>query len=398
MPQYTWRGIDINGITRRGRVHARSHAALEDELFKKDIAVLSSSVKVPWSSLRRPSLYTIISFFDALAILLKAGVFLDAALTLLKNKTPHSGFQSLIDDVQCAVHDGIPFSQALGSYNHVFGSCALELIASGEQVGSLPQALCLASHYYSDQAQFTKRVKGVVLLPAITFCFFLTIAFVILTYVVPVFASMFLAAQKDVPWITRALLHVSSWCTSGTFIYYVGFMIVPIVLLKKYMQRPHIKIIKDKCILYIPFFGRLMHKQTIYQFLQTSGLLLKGGIHEMPALRTACAGLHNEHIRLQLHAVVKNVQAGRSFADALEKVPFEISAEVQAIIAVGEESGTLAQALERGAAIYRQEIERLLHIISSLVQPCLMLLLGIFITALIFAVYLPVLQLSYVIT
>lgn len=398
MPLYKWYGIDLQGSTHHGTIYVYSQKQLEEALLKEDVAVISSSVTVPWSWWRGPTKYMFISFFDALASLLEAGVFLDTALVLLKKKQLHPGFQLLIGDIQCALHDGISFAQALSSYEPVFGSCALELIIAGEQVNALPQALRLVVHYYTNQVEFSQRVRGVALLPVITFCFFLVIAFVILAYVVPVFASMFLAAQKDIPWITRILLRISNWCASISLLSMGTTLLVPYILLKRYSNSYHIKKIKDTCLLYVPFFGRLIYEQTIYQFLQATALHLRGGIHELPALQSASVGLENEYIRFHVQIMIKNIQQGQSFADALSESSLKLHDEVQAILVVGEESGTLASSLERSAQWYKQEVERLLHVISSLVQPCLMIFLGLCITALIFAVYMPVLQLSYVIT
>jgi len=191
---------------------------------------------------------------------------------------------------------------------------------------------------------------------------------------------------------------MSDWCSTTSLLTLSIIFMVPLGFLKKYAKKPHIKKIKDRCIVSIPFFGRLMYEQTMYQFLQTTALLLQGGIHEVPALQAACTGLDNDYIRLHVQAVINDVQNGQGFANALSKGYILLQDEVQVMIAVGEESGTLSQALERGAQWYKKEVERLLHIISLLIQPCLMIVLGLCITALIFAVYMPVLQLSYVIT
>lgn len=397
MPQYSWYGIDIQGMTHRGTLTAYSHKQLQENLLKEDIAILSYSTKMPWSVLHYPSQHVITSFFDALAILLEAGVFLDDALLLLKKKQSHSGFRMLIDDVHSALHNGISLSQALYPYSQIFGVCALELIASGESVDVLPQALRLTIQYYMYQTEFTKRIKSVILLPAITFLFFIVIAFIILTYIVPVFASMFLAAQKDIPWITRVLLKISDWCINLSLFSIIGVIVVFFYLVNRYFKKPHIKKIKDKYIFFIPFFGHLMYKQNIYQFLQTTALLIEGGIHEIPALESACMGLQNEYIRSYMCLAVKKIKNGNKLADALREVCCFISEEVRTMMVVGEESNTLAQALQQGAQWYKKDVESLLYIVSSLVQPALMIILGIFITALIFAVYMPVLELSYVI-
>lgn len=397
MPKYTWYGIDIEGATCQGVLSVYSHKQLQEDLLKKDIAVLSYSVKAPWSYFNYPSQHTIISFFDALATLLEAGVFLDVALSLLKNKQVHNGFRMLIEDVQNALHDGVSFSQALYPYNAIFGVCALELVTSGESVDALPQALRLVTKYYAHQTEFTKRVKKVMLLPAITFIFFIIIAVVILTYIVPVFASLFISAQKDLPWITRFLLQLSNWCVSVSFFTMGSLFILPCYIIKKCFEWQSIKRIKDKYILFIPLFGRLIYKQNMYQFLQTTAMLLAGGIHEISALQAACVGLYNEHIKNNIQTAVGKVKDGENLADALHQTDCVIVPEVQAIMAVGQESNTFACALERGAQWYKQDLENLLHIISSLVQPGLMIILGIFITILIFAIYMPVLQLSYVI-
>ena len=220
MPQFAWKGIGLDGQDQKGVLTARSCKQLDALLLSKNIALLSASVIAPYGRLRPIPVSVRTAFFDQLATLIEAGVYLDAALEILAEQTTHVGFTKVIQDVSESVQEGSQLHEALEVYPDLFDSVMVNVVRSGEEAGNLPVALRSIATYLAFRDQFRSTIRRVCMLPAITCLFFGLVAGIIIGFIVPSFANLYQSAGKELPGTTQTLLWLSSWFSLWTLTAY----------------------------------------------------------------------------------------------------------------------------------------------------------------------------------
>jgi type IV pilus assembly protein PilC len=398
VPYFKWQGIDLRGNIRSGKMFARSAKHLDTILFKRDIALISSRSTFPLISLP-VNLSLKISFFRRLALLLDAGVLLPQAVLVLSESMEHSRFQEIINNIEKKIRAGAALHLALLEYHALFDSVMIHMINAGQEAGALPPSLKILATHLETKQDFYKKIRAAALVPLLTFLFFISIALVIFIVIIPLFSTIFESIQQELPQLTKGFLRVSDFLRSSkAFFIGIGFVLllsVGYLILGKERRK---KII-DQISIHTPGISRTVIFSSIFSFFQSVATLLEGGMQLVPALHIAKEAISNQTLKTQLDELEKAVVSGSSLGQSLAQHPGPFARpDIEAIIAVGEESGNLAGILSKIAADYQERLESLLSFYSMLLQPFLMIVLGVFIALLIVAVYLPILSLSYVIS
>lgn len=394
MPYFKWKGIDLTGCTQRGTMRARSEHHVYRALLNNDIALLRSSIKHKRRILNASSKA---DFFRQLALLIDSGVFLDQALLLLQEQVKKNRAHEMFDDIIADVHEGHSLSEACKKYPYEFDSLTIQMMQAGHESGSLGRSLQMLADYSEMREQFYKKLRSAALLPTITLIFFFIIGAAIIIFIVPAFASMFASLGHDLPTTTRWMMTLHSILTGWMIVGIIMVLILAIIGFRKLYHYIRAKRIIDAYILRIPFIGTLVRETTITYFFQSVALLIQGGIRVVPALRTVRSLLGNEYIKEHLIVVEREVDKGYSLSTVMKNSKNLFVSDAVALIRVGEESGQLGLMLARSAALYQERINRILFFMSTVFQPILMIILGLLIMGLIFAVYIPIFNLSYVV-
>jgi type II secretory pathway component PulF len=396
MPQYRWVGLDLQGHVQKGQQFAQSLDFLEKLLLEKEIALLDARPARRWLTKKWNAAYTA-SFFKQLSLLLDAGVFVTDALELLAKQSDNELVKKIIDQIIVDLHNGISLSAALEKHPDCFSSLHIVMIKAGEESGSLIQALELISVHLENRISFYQKIRACVLTPAITFIFFILILSIIFTVIVPKLVVLFVQMGKPMPQSTRTILAVSSFITNRWFLFFV-FSITGMVTAIVHAIPERVKKLKDRLVLRIPIISDLMINKSIVYFLESTALLLQGGVSLVPALHTATGSIDN--VELQEHGahVVQEVASGQSLAVAMSKQPlFIFPADLIAMVRIGEESGKLTMLIRRAASLYKSKVNRSLTLFSTLLQPLLVIFLGLCIAILMIAIYVPIFELPSVI-
>ncbi len=398
MAYIKWKGIDLSGTQRTGVMAVRSTQELALKLFQQDIALLSSSNKKPLPIIHTLPLHEKIDFFKQIALLLSSGIFLDQALLLVMHYTKKKFFKEIINDILLDVQHGTRLSMALKNYPTVFDSLTVQMIETGEESGKLVEALEHLCMHQEMVFQFKKKVKAVLLMPCITFLFFIAIASVIFIVIVPTLGSMIVSSGQNLSTTTHILLMVSDFVRNWkSMLFFVvassGLMISAWYL----FTFSHVKRFLHYCLVHTPFLGQLLYDTTFVYFFQSLAILTKTGVHTMTALSIAHQSIGNRIIQGQIGWMLDAVQEGHSLSKAAMQDPRLFSEHVQALLSVGQESSCLPFIFGQIAMVYKERIDKFLTTMATLVQPLLMIILGLLITALVFAVYVPLFNLSSVI-
>lgn len=398
MAYIRWKGIDLSGTLRSGVMSVRSTQELISQLFQRDIALLSMKYKKPLPFFHRLSLDEKIDFFKHIALLISSGIFLDQALLLVMHSIKKKFFKDSIQDIVLDVQHGTSFSQSAQRYPMIFDALTIQMIQTGEESGRLVEALTALCAHQEVVYQFKKRVKSVLLMPLITFVFFLLIAGIIFMFIVPALATMIESAGQNLSTSTRLMLAISEFIqsrknigicaiaaisTAGSMIYLFSF--------------PRVTKILQTCLIYIPVIKNLIYDSTFVYFFQSLSILTKTGVHLVTAFSIAHEAIGNSVIQKKIGSMLEAIQEGNSLSAVVMNNPKLFSEHVQALLAVGQESSCLPFIFGQIALLYKERIDKFLTTMATLVQPLLMIILGLLITALVFAVYVPLFNLSSVI-
>jgi type II secretory pathway component PulF len=397
MPFFRWQGIDLEGNDRRGTLAARSPSDLDTLLFSQDIALLSHAPIYPRAA-RSLSLEHKTSLMRQLATLVNAGIYIDHALELVTLQERKKSIQEILHDMFLEVHHGTHLSMALKQYPTIFDSLTIQAIEAGQLSGRLPKTLQALADYYDELLMFRKQIMRAITLPLITAGFFIFVAAIIIFIIMPTFSWLFISFNQELPRATKIMLEISDFLRSWPFlILLLSGISIGLWLWRWHQQKKPQQLWLSWCLWHTPGIGKLIKTIHACRFLQSLAVSLEGGVSIKPALETVRNTLHPLFIN-QLESALHDVLSGTSLEQALANHPEFFTPEILAYIRIGQETGMLASMLNRAAAKQQQEIAKQLHRIAIIVQPVLMIMLGLWVSALIIAVYLPIFTLSYAVT
>jgi len=394
MPYYSWSGVNIFGDVKKGKVFARSDEDLDKMLFARNIALIKhKNLKIPrfWGKIASDDK---IHFFRQLGVLLNSGVRLPDALMILCDQAKHVRLKELIFNIELDILQGLSLSEVLAKYPDIFDDLMAQIVKVGQESGGLGASLVQLSDYLEEKQVFYKKIKSASMLPAITLGFFLFITFVIFAFVVPKFAEVFASIGKELPALTRYILGVSNFLRSSMFIVLLLSAILFLLLLRKYTKFPALKKVSDKMGLAIGVYRETF----LVNFLRSISMMLKGGVRLVPAIHIASSSIKNDTIKLCVEKLEYDVYAGSSLSQSMIDYGGKLfPQDLVAIVKVGEETGKLGVMLDKAADMYRQKISRSILFFTTIFQPLLMIMLGLLITLLIFAIYIPIFGLASIV-
>lgn len=398
MPFYTWQGVDMAADWRRGVSFARSQVELESLLLGRDIALVTSRQARFLVLGRKVSLLQKIAFFKQSAVLLSSGLQIPKMLTTVIAQTSHIYFKEVLIAVCAYVQEGMSLSDAMAHYPQHFSAVMIRMVAVGETTGALAPAMHALSDYLESMASFKKKVRAALMLPLITLSFFFVMVLVMLLVVVPQFHDIFRSLDASLPWITSVMMSVSdalrSWWSLGVgMVLLVGLGMV----MRKCSTTSQNRWVQKK-IVRVPMLGSLMGNMTIVHTMHACGMMLEGGVHMIPALTITQFVISNSVVRDQFGTIIECTRTGVPFYQAMQQsgMPFAQD-DIIAMLAVGQESGAMAHMMTRIADSYQEKVERMLEKITVLIQPLLMLVLGILIMTMVVAIYAPLFNMAHLV-
>ena len=286
-------------------------------------------------------------------------------------------------------------STVLAQFPDVFDLLVVETVRVGERSGCLIESLDNLCAYLEARREFNAKLRSAALTPALTFLFFIAVTLVIFTVVVPRFADVFKSVGQELPAITKAMLAISDFLRSWKVLVALGLVGGLGFVLRYCVRLPAVRLATDTVLLKVPLIGQLVKNSSLTYFLRSAAMLVTSGMHVVPALAIAKKSVSNEVLSRQFEEIYHDVQSGYSLSQAMVNREQDFfDAELIALISVGQESGKLGLLLSKAAAVYQEKVNNQLTFIVVMVQPLLMIILGLLITSLIFAVYMPILSLS----
>jgi len=392
-----------NGQIVEGVYSADTEARLRHELEEKGLFVLSLQPRgaIGGLSVHLPQKHRISSreflvFNQELATLLKAGMPLVQSLDLLKRRVESPVFRAVLDDVHEKVRSGSALSDAFATHGDRFPGVYTASLLAGERSGNLDAVLRRYVEYAKIMANVKRKTISALVYPAILVTLAIGLVSLIVLKVVPAFADFYASFGAELPLITRIILAISNVVRSQLLLIVLagGAAIVAFVIwIKQVGQRARL----DHLVLGAPIVGPIAAKFATSQMARTLATLLGGGLPLVNALEIAAKSVGNQYMASQLDIVNTRVREGQSFAAALEAR--HIFPEVAVKMAeVGESTGALQEMLNTVADFYDEEIATTMERFVTLVEPALLVIMGVVIAGLLLALYMPLFQLSSVLS
>jgi len=395
MPYYKWRGVNLFGDIKKGRMFAKSSDDLDDTLFNQSIALIASS-KVPVSFLlHRISSNDKINFFRQLSVLIDSGVRLPESLRILMDQAGNMKFRQIIFSIESDIQEGNCLGDALQKYPEIFDDLMIKMVCMGQESGKLGSALHMLSDYLEERQSFYKKLKSAALLPLITLAFFSFIAFSIFIFIIPKFEDVFRSMNKELPVLTKYIFKASKFLGSNMFVFALILLILFGLIIRKYFKSDLGKKVAEKLYLNFPFVGKLVCKNFLVYFLNSMSVLLENGVRLVSAMNVTKKSFKTSFLCDQIAFLEKEITDGSSLSESMVDAPGQLfSQDLVAIVRVGEETGRLSLMLKKAADMYQQKLNRSILFFTTIFQPLLMIFLGLLIALLIFAIYIPVFSLS----
>jgi type IV pilus assembly protein PilC len=382
---------------------ADTEARLRHELEEKGLYVLSLhprgaiaglSIRVP----QRQGVNTreFLMFNQELATLLKAGMPLVQSLDLLRRRVTSPVFRRVLEDVHEKVRSGTAMSDAFATHGDVFPRVYTASLLAGERSGNLDAVLRRYVEYTKIVATVKRKTVSALVYPAILVTLAIVLVTIIVLKVVPAFSDFYTSFGADLPLVTRIIVGVSDF-VRAQLLYIVLVTGGVIAAVAAWVRRPGQHARFDRLLLELPALGPIARKFATSQMARTLATLLGGGLPLVNALDIASKSIGNQFMAAQLDIVSARVREGESFAGALEARG--VFPEVAVKMAeVGESTGALQDMLNTVADFYDEEIATNMDRFVTLVEPVLLVIMGIVIAGLLLALYMPLFQLSSVLS
>jgi type IV pilus assembly protein PilC len=390
-----------SGEITEGQYVADSEARLRHDLEEKGLFVLSLQAKgaLPWFGLSMPRRTSVPSreflvFNQELATLLKAGMPLVQSLELLKQRVDSPVFKRVLEDVHERVRSGSAMSDAFAAHGSLLPSIYTASLLAGERSGSLDAVLRRFVEYSKTIAAVKRKTVSALVYPVILISLAFILVSIIVLKVVPAFSDFYQSFGAELPLVTRIIVRISD-VVRAQFILIVLTLIAVVVGFVLWIRRPGQQARFDSMLLRIPIVGEMASKFATSQMARTMATLLSGGLPLVNALDISTKSIGNQRIAHELEIVAVHVREGESFARALEARG--VFPEVAVKLAeVGESTGALQDMLNTVADFYDEEIATNMDRFVTLVEPILLVVMGIVIAGLLLALYMPLFQLSSV--
>jgi type IV pilus assembly protein PilC len=392
-----------NGEIVEGVYSAENEARLRHELEEKGLFVLSLQPKnaIAGISLRLPQRNAVATreflvFNQELATLLKAGMPLVQSLDLLKRRVESPTFRRVLDDVHEKVRSGTALSDAFAAHGDLFPSVYTASLLAGERSGNLDAVLRRYVEYTKIVATVKRKTVSALVYPAILVTLAIALVTIIVLKVVPAFSDFYGSFGADLPLVTRMIVALSEFLRTQFTLIAVA-LVTGVAAVVAWVRQPGQKARFDHLLLHLPMLGQVASKFSTSQMARTLATLLGGGLPLVHALDIASKSVGNQFMAKQLDIVSARVREGESFAAALEarKVFPEVAVKMAE---VGESTGALQDMLNTVADFYDEEIATTMERFITLVEPVLLVFMGIVIAGLLLALYMPLFQLSSVLS
>ena len=402
MPAFRFEAVDAGGATRKGVVNADSARAARSDLRGQGLVPLSvdaisgqldASGKLKSRGFGdRLSTAELSLLTRQLASLLEASLPLEQAFSALLEQAERTYVRDLVASIRADVMGGSSLSDALAKHPRDFTEIYRALVSSGEQIGQLARVLSRLADYIERRNALVAKVRLAFTYPAIVTMVAFAIVIFLLTYVVPQIVSVFANTKQKLPFLTVVMLAISDFVRAYGFVV-LGVVIALAFLWRGALKNPAVKMRFHTWLLTAPMYGKFERSLNTARFASTLAITTGSGVPILRALQTSRDTLNNVAMREQVEDATNSVREGVGLARALSAHKHFPPMLIH-MIRAGEVTGNLPNMLDRAASAQEQDLERRAMTIAGLLEPVLILLMGVVVLLIVLAVLMPIIEIN----
>jgi len=395
MPVYQWKGRTAAKKEISGELEAKDKKELISRLRDKKVVVTDATakpkdIKLP-AMAKKVKIRDLAIFSRLFSTMVNAGLPIDQCLDILREQVANKTFGKIIGEVHQSVSGGSSMAEALTRHRKVFDNLYIHMVEAGEAGGVLALIFKRLASYLEKADALRRKVKGAMIYPLVIMTVAIGASVFLLLKVIPVFAKMFADMGATLPKPTQIVIGLSEF-VQAYLLYGIAMAIGLAILYKRYRKTDAGKLTTDRLFLKLPVIGNVMLKTAVARFTRTLGTLISSGVPILQGLEITAKTSGNMVIQRALLATKKSISEGKNISVPLAESGVFPNMVVQ-LISVGEQTGRLAEMLEKIADFYDEEVETAVQAMTSLIEPVVIVFMGVVIGGLLIAMYLPMFDL-----
>ncbi len=408
MPVYHYKGYRNDGGAATGiidaesskvaRVKLRKVGVFPTDMVEQGSATAGSTTGIPGRSStgigRPPALSTtdVAMMTRQLATLLVAGLPLVEALGVMVDQAEKKSVKSLMADIREELRGGASYSAVLERYPREFSQIYVHMVRAGEASGALDQILFRLAEFLEKQLALKHKVTNAVLYPALMLIVGASVLFFLMTFVVPKITAVFTSLKQALPWPTVVLMSLSHFLANYWAVVLGGVVLI-VWAVRRAMKTEAGQLTADRWLLKVPLIGQVARMVAISRLTSTLATMLASGVQLLDAMDVAKRVMNNRVLEHAVEGARQNIREGETIAEPLKRSG-EFPALVTHMIAVGERSGEMEEMLRRIGQIYDGEVDRVITRFTSLLEPIMILIMGVLVFFIVVAILLPIFEMG----
>lgn len=396
LPIFVWQGTDKRGVKMKGEVPARNANLVRAELRRQGITptVVKPKPKPLFGGAGKTISARDIAFFSRqIATMLKSGVPIVTSMEILAGGQKNPRMKSLINTIRADIESGSSLYEALSKHPVQFDELYRNLVRAGESAGVLETVLDTIATYKENIETLKGKIKKAMFYPAMVVAVAILVSSILLIWVVPQFEEVFKGFGADLPAFTKMIIAMSDFMISWWWLMLLGAVgsVVSFIMLKK--RSPPFAHFLDRTVLKVPVIGQIMHNAAIARFSRTLAVTFKAGVPLVEALDSVSGATGNMVYTEAVRRIRDDVAVGYQLNMAMKQTNLFPHMVVQ-MAAIGEEAGALDAMLFKVAEYYEQEVNNAVDALASLIEPLIMVFLGVIVGGMVIGMYLPIFKLA----
>ncbi|MGR4875694.1 type II secretion system F family protein [Pseudoxanthomonas sp. LARHCG66] len=393
---FVWEGTDKRGVKMKGEQQSKNANFLRAELRKQGITpnVVKVKGKPLFGSAGKPVTPKDIAFFSRqMATMMKSGVPIVSSLEIIESGQKNIRMKKMVEQIRFDIEGGSSLYEAISKHPVQFDELYRNLVRAGESAGVLETVLETIANYKENIEALKGKIKKALFYPAAVIAVAILVTSVILMFVIPEFEKTFASFGTELPAFTQLIMGASRIMVSwwwAILIVVAGAIFATIFLFKR---SPAFQHAVDKMVLRVPVVGQIMHNSSVARFARTTAVTFKAGVPLVEALDTVAGATGNTVYEKAVHRMRDDVSVGYPLNMAMKQTQLFPHMVVQ-MTAIGEEAGALDTMLFKVAEYFEQEVNNAVDALSSLIEPFIMVIIGVLVGGLVIGMYLPIFKIA----
>ncbi|MAZ44617.1 MAG: type II secretion system protein F [Legionellales bacterium] len=398
--RFNYTAFDLKANKINGEIEALNIKAAKAQLQKQGLVnikctLVRVSLLERFKSKRIDSAQ-ICAFSRQMATMISSGISIMQSFDIVAHSTDNPKMQALVEKLKSHVEEGDTLAESLKRYPKYFDELFCTLVEVGETSGSLEKMLDRVATYKEKTESLKRKIKKALFYPAAVIIIAIVVTCILLIFVVPEFESMFNSFNAELPTFTRLVIDISEFVQAWWYIGLSAIAVLLVFLVKLHAQSRPFRELIERLSLYLPIFGKVLKKAILARYARTLSTTFAAGMPLVESLETVAQATGNVVYREAVMYVHEEVSVGTQLNVAMRGTNVFPTMMIQ-LVGIGEESGSLDDMLSKVADVYEEEVDLTIDALSSLLEPIIIVILGVLVGGLVVAMYLPIFQMGSVV-